>query len=153
MDTCTSSGVDSVFGECQTHYNQCLGSYEVSPVSTINCVEDATTCFLYGDSSANCSSQTAVCKSECSRMNDVCLSSGDESVKPGCQKRYESCLGATEEAVEAAANINCIERYTSCFSSGLFESNECNRIAAQCKDTCSSCANTLPSSLRINADL
>lgn len=69
MDTCTSgSNSSAVHSECLTHYNQCLGSYEVSPTSTIDCVKDATTCFLDGNASNNCSALTAVCKSECSRM-------------------------------------------------------------------------------------
>ncbi|KAG9572617.1 hypothetical protein KCV01_g19009, partial [Aureobasidium melanogenum] len=120
MDTCTSgSNSTSVHSECLTHYNQCLGSYEVSPISTIDCVKDATTCFLDGNASNNCSASTAVCKTECSRMNDVCLSSGDASVKPACQKRYENCLGESVEAEEAAQNINCIQRYTDCYNSGI----------------------------------
>lgn len=52
MDTCTSgSNSTSVHSECQTHYEQCLGSFEVSPISTIDCVKDATTCFLDGTGS------------------------------------------------------------------------------------------------------
>ncbi|KAI5200102.1 hypothetical protein E4T39_05851 [Aureobasidium subglaciale] len=146
MDTCTSGGnSSSIHAACSTHYSQCLGSYEVSPDSTIDCVKDATTCFLTGDASASCGAKTAVCKSECSRMNDVCLSSGDASVKPGCQKRYDNCLGATPAAEEAAKSINCIERFTSCFNSGIAE-NECNSMAAQCKDTCSSLLDSCNSS-------
>ncbi|CAD0081786.1 unnamed protein product, partial [Aureobasidium vineae] len=134
MDTCTSGGnSSSIHAACSTHYQQCLGSYEVSPVSTIDCVKDATDCFIGGDSSANCSAKTAVCKSECSRMNDVCLSSGDASAELGCQKRYENCLGASPEAEQAAQNINCIKRYTACSSSGLFSDAECNSQAAQCE--------------------
>ncbi|KAH0274145.1 hypothetical protein KCU91_g5473, partial [Aureobasidium melanogenum] len=137
MDTCTSgSNSTSVHSECLTHYEQCLGSYEVSPISTIDCVKDATTCFLDGNASNNCSASTAVCKTQCSRMNDVCLSSGDASVKPGCQKRYESCLGESVEAEEAAQNINCIKRYTDCHAPGsLIPDNECQRQNADCKNT------------------
>ncbi|KAG9889834.1 hypothetical protein KCU94_g15464, partial [Aureobasidium melanogenum] len=138
MDTCTSgSNSTSVHSECLTHYNQCLGSYEVSPISTIDCVKDATTCFLDGNASNNCSASTAVCKTECSRMNDVCLSSGDASVKPACQKRYENCLGESVEAEEAAQNINCIQRYTDCYNSGI-PVNQCQMLNADLLDSCGS---------------
>jgi hypothetical protein len=139
MDTCTSGGNStSIQTACSTHYSQCLGSYEVSPISTIDCVKDATACFLSGDASNNCSASTAVCKTQCSRANDVCLSSGDASVKPACQKRYENCLGASVEAEEAATNINCIARYTSCHAPGsLIADNECQKLNADCKNTCS----------------
>ncbi|KAG9956948.1 hypothetical protein KCU61_g9450, partial [Aureobasidium melanogenum] len=138
MDTCTSgSNSTSVHSECLTHYNQCLGSYEVSPISTIDCVKDATTCFLDGNASNNCSASTAVCKTECSRMNDVCLSSGDPSVKPACQKRYENCLGESVEAEEAAQNINCIQRYTDCYDSNI-PANQCQMLNADLLDSCGS---------------
>ncbi|THZ19594.1 hypothetical protein D6C91_05063 [Aureobasidium pullulans] len=101
QDTCLSGNSSSVVEGCNTHYSQCLGSADVTPVSPVSCVEIATNCFLSGD--------------------DTCLSSGDESVKPACQKHYDTCLGATPEAEKAASSINCVQRYTSCFSSGIEE--------------------------------
>ncbi|THY03216.1 hypothetical protein D6D03_04535 [Aureobasidium pullulans] len=116
QDTCLSGNSSSVVEGCNTHYSQCLGSADVTPVSPVSCVEIATDCFLSGD--------------------DTCLSSGDESVKPACQKHYDTCLGATPEAEKAASSINCVQRYTSCFSSGI-EENTCSAANADCKNTCS----------------
>ncbi|THX40697.1 hypothetical protein D6D10_03294 [Aureobasidium pullulans] len=136
QDTCLSGNSSSVVEGCNTHYSQCLGSADVTPVSPVSCVEIATDCFLSGDASNNCSAITATCKSSCSRSQDTCLSSGDESVKPACQKHYDTCLGATPEAEKAASSINCVQRYTSCFSSGI-EENTCSAANADCKNTCS----------------
>ncbi|THX86069.1 hypothetical protein D6D05_02617 [Aureobasidium pullulans] len=136
QDTCLSGNSSSVVEGCNTHYSQCLGSADVTPVSPVSCVEIATNCFLSGDASNNCSAITATCKSSCSRSQDTCLSSGDESVKPACQKHYDTCLGATPEAEKAASSINCVQRYTSCFSSGI-EENVCSAANADCKNTCS----------------
>jgi hypothetical protein len=136
QDTCMSGNSTSVVDGCNTHYNQCLGAANVTAVSPVSCVNIATDCFLQGTASNNCSAITATCKSSCSRSQDTCLSSGDASVKPACDAHYDTCLGATPAAEDAAKNINCIERFTSCFSSGVAE-NECEAQNAQCKNTCS----------------
>ncbi|KAH0172290.1 hypothetical protein KCU67_g1791, partial [Aureobasidium melanogenum] len=137
QDDCLSGNSSSVVAGCDAHYNSCLGATEVTPVSPVSCVEVATQCFLDGTADADCSAIVATCKSSCSRSQDTCLSSNDPSVKPACQKHYDTCLGATPAAEEAAKDINCIERFTSCSSSGVFADNECNSQAAQCKNTCS----------------
>ncbi|KAG9731115.1 hypothetical protein KCU73_g11681, partial [Aureobasidium melanogenum] len=137
QDACLSGNSSSVVAGCDAHYNECLGGSRVTPVSPVSCVEVATQCFLDGTADADCSAIVATCKSSCSRSQDTCLSSNDPSVKPGCQKHYDTCLGATPAAEEAAKDINCIKRFTSCSSSGVFADNECNSQAAQCKNTCS----------------
>ncbi|THY95953.1 hypothetical protein D6C92_04150 [Aureobasidium pullulans] len=68
QDTCLSGNSSSVVEGCNTHYSQCLGSADVTPVSPVSCVEIATNCFLSGDASNNCSAITATCKSSCSRV-------------------------------------------------------------------------------------
>lgn len=136
QDACLSGNSSSVVAGCDAHYNECLGGSRVTPVSPVSCVEIATKCFLEGTADNDCASLIATCKSSCSRSQDTCLSSNDPSVKPACQKHYETCLGATPAAEEAAKNINCIERFTSCTKSGI-ASNTCNSMAAQCKNTCS----------------
>ncbi|KAI5238382.1 hypothetical protein E4T43_07453 [Aureobasidium subglaciale] len=136
QDTCLSGNSTSVVSGCNEHYSQCLGSADVDATSSVSCVEIATKCFLEGTADNDCASVVATCKSSCSRSQDTCLSSGDPSVQPGCQKHYNTCLGATPEAEEAAKSIDCIERFTSCYNSGL-PLNECNAMAAQCKNSCS----------------
>lgn len=39
QDTCLSSNQTSVVAGCDEHYNQCLGSANVAPVSSIDCVK------------------------------------------------------------------------------------------------------------------
>ncbi|KAG9733747.1 hypothetical protein KCU73_g10959, partial [Aureobasidium melanogenum] len=131
-----SGNSSSVVAGCDAHYNECLGGSRVTPVSPVSCVEIATQCFLEGTDSNACAAEVATCKSSCSRSQDTCLSSNDPSVKPACQKHYDTCLGATPAAEEAAKDINCIERFTSCVNSGI-PLNQCNSMAAQCKNTCS----------------
>ncbi|KAH0035523.1 hypothetical protein KCU78_g2036, partial [Aureobasidium melanogenum] len=136
QDACLSGNSSSVVAGCDAHYNECLGGSRVTPVSPVSCVEIATQCFLEGTDSNACAAEVATCKSSCSRSQDTCLSSNDPSVKPACQKHYDTCLGATPAAEEAAKDINCIERFTSCVNSGI-PLNQCNSMAAQCKNTCS----------------
>ncbi|KAK6006990.1 hypothetical protein QM012_005998 [Aureobasidium pullulans] len=145
QDACLSGNSSSVVAGCDAHYNQCLGSSRVTPVSPVSCVEIATQCFLEGTADNDCEALIATCKTSCSRSQDTCLSSNDPSVKPGCQKHYDTCLGATPQAEEAAENINCIQRFTSCTTSGI-ASNTCNSMAAQCKNTCSSLLDSCNSS-------
>ncbi|CAC9895856.1 unnamed protein product [Aureobasidium pullulans] len=151
QDTCLSGNSSSVVEGCNTHYSQCLGSADVTPVSPVSCVEIATDCFLSGDgkSKSRAMRSTSVLTYSSIKqlfgnygylqifmLKNTCLSSGDESVKPACQKHYDTCLGATPEAEKAASSINCVQRYTSCFSSGI-EENTCSAANADCKNTCS----------------
>ncbi|THY52124.1 hypothetical protein D6C99_04238 [Aureobasidium pullulans] len=136
FSTCLSTGDDSVKGQCEDFYLSCLGSSKLQKPK-VDCVAENDACYLSGEfSDAECDAKNAVCKTVCSRSQDTCLSSGDESVKPACQKHYDTCLGATPEAEKAASSINCVQRYTSCFSSGI-EENVCSAANADCKNTCS----------------
>ncbi|THY59487.1 hypothetical protein D6C97_04065 [Aureobasidium pullulans] len=104
--TCLSSGDESVKEGCLSFYSECTSGTGNSTASSLNCVADVEQCYLNGTDDMS---------------QDTCLSSGDESVKPACQKHYDTCLGATPEAEKAASSINCVQRYTSCFSSGIEE--------------------------------
>ncbi|KAI5272402.1 hypothetical protein E4T47_04326 [Aureobasidium subglaciale] len=155
QDTCLSGNSTSVVSGCNEHYSQCLGSADVDTTSPVSCVEIATKCFLEGTADNDCASVVATCKSSCSRSQDTCLSSGDASVKPGCQKRYDTCLGATPEAEEAAKSIDCIERFTSCYNSGLplntlldsCNSSGDNSTDTQCQGVYNSCLGSIATSL------
>ncbi|THZ84069.1 hypothetical protein D6C84_04455 [Aureobasidium pullulans] len=151
FSTCLSTGDDSVKGQCEDFYLSCLGSSKLQKPKVDCVAENDACYLSGKFTDAECDAKNASLRvathiilnalglpmlppsrpslalrsppTVSSRVmsQDTCLSSGDESVKPACQKHYDTCLGATPEAEKAASSINCVQRYTSCFSSGIEE--------------------------------